>query len=61
MTATAAIHLVWVAAHLGHWYIGLPVYVGPIVLIVLAIKVSEWRERRRRRGSPDGPSSREPR
>jgi hypothetical protein len=55
VTGVAA--MVWIAAHLGHWYVGLPVYLGPIVLIVLAIKASEWRERRRRRKSPDGPSS----
>jgi hypothetical protein len=55
---TGAAAVVWIAAHLGHWYVGLPVYLGPIVLIVLAIKVSEWREKRRRRDSPDGPPPR---
>jgi hypothetical protein len=53
VTGVAA--FVWIAAHLGHWYVGLPVYMGPIVLIVVAIKVSEWREKRKRRESADGP------
>jgi hypothetical protein len=37
-----------ILAHLGHWYIGGPIFLSPVILIVVAIKISEWRERRRR-------------
>jgi anti-anti-sigma regulatory factor len=36
-----------VFAHLGHWYVGGPVFLGPVVLLIIAIKLNEWRERRR--------------
>lgn len=35
-------------AHLGHWYVGLPVYCGPLVLLVLWIKLGALRDKRRR-------------
>ena len=38
-----------ILAHLGHWYIGGPVYLSPVILVVVAIKISEWREKRRGR------------
>ncbi len=41
--------IVVVFAHLGHWYVGLPVYSSPVVAIYLWIKISEWRRRRRKR------------
>jgi anti-anti-sigma regulatory factor len=34
-------------AHLGHWYVGGPVFLGPVVLLFIAIKLNGWRERRR--------------
>ncbi len=44
-----------VLAHLGHWYIETPIYVGPIVAVVLWMRVHERRERRRaRRGDRPG-------
>jgi ABC-type transporter Mla MlaB component len=33
-------------AHLGHWYVSLPVFMGPTLLLVLALKLKTWRERR---------------
>jgi ABC-type transporter Mla MlaB component len=33
-------------AHLGHWYISLPVFMGPVLLLVIALKLQTWRERR---------------
>ena len=48
-----------VLAHLGHWYVGGPVFLGPVLLIVVFIKVSEWRERRRDRGAGPRPTTKE--
>ena len=39
-----------VFAHLGHWYVSLPVFGGPVVVIAMFVKLSERRERRRARG-----------
>lgn len=36
-----------VTAHLGHWYVGLPVYMGPVVLILAWLRYATWRDRRR--------------
>lgn len=36
-------------AHLGHWYVGLPVYLGPVVLIGAWLKWASWREQRAKR------------
>lgn len=33
-------------AHFGHWYVSLPVFMGPVLLLVIALKVQTWRERR---------------
>ncbi|MGN6371400.1 MAG: hypothetical protein ACTHM1_00165 [Solirubrobacteraceae bacterium] len=33
-------------AHLGHWYVSLPVFMGPVLLLLIALKVQTWRERR---------------
>lgn len=32
-------------AHLGHWYVSLPVFMGPALLLIVALKVQTWRER----------------
>lgn len=37
-------------AHLGHWYVSLPVFGGPVLVLALALKVQTWREAR---GGPD--------
>jgi ABC-type transporter Mla MlaB component len=31
-------------AHLGHWYVSLPVFMGPVLLLVIALKLQTWRE-----------------
>ncbi len=31
-------------AHLGHWYVSLPVFMGPVLLLVIALKIQTWRE-----------------
>ena len=36
-----------VFAHLGHWYVGVPVYFGPVALLIAWFKVGEWRDKRR--------------
>lgn len=36
-------------AHLGHWYVSLPVFGAPVVIVAIAVKVSERRERHRAR------------
>jgi adenosylmethionine-8-amino-7-oxononanoate aminotransferase len=33
-------------AHLGHWYVSLPVFMGPVLLLVIALKIQTWREQR---------------
>jgi ABC-type transporter Mla MlaB component len=38
-----------ILAHFGHWYISLPTFMAPVLLIVIGLKVSAWRERRRLR------------
>jgi ABC-type transporter Mla MlaB component len=35
-------------AHLGHWYVSLPVFMGPVVVLALALKVQTWREAHKR-------------
>ncbi|HEV3093569.1 MAG TPA: hypothetical protein VGY30_03545 [Solirubrobacteraceae bacterium] len=39
-------------AHLGHWYISLPIFMGPALLVVIALKVQTWRERDAAPGDP---------
>jgi hypothetical protein len=33
-------------AHLGHWYVSLPVFGGPVVVLAIALKIQTWRESR---------------
>jgi hypothetical protein len=35
-----------VFAHLGHWYVSLPVFGGPVLAVAIFVKVSQRRERR---------------
>jgi hypothetical protein len=37
-------------AHLGHWYVSLPVFGGPVLALGGAVAVSAWRDRRRTGG-----------
>jgi ABC-type transporter Mla MlaB component len=41
-------------AHLGHWYVSLPVFMGPVLLLALALKVQTWREGRQERDGAGG-------
>ena len=34
-------------AHLGHWYVSLPIFMGPVVVLAALVKLSSWRDRRR--------------
>jgi anti-anti-sigma regulatory factor len=38
-----------VFAHLGHWYVSLPVFGGPVLAVAIFVKLSQRRERRRLR------------
>jgi hypothetical protein len=44
-------------AHLGHWYVGLPVYLSPVVAVFLLLKASEWRDKKRKREAGETPPS----
>ncbi|HKR98515.1 MAG TPA: hypothetical protein VJU79_03270 [Candidatus Dormibacteraeota bacterium] len=36
-------------AHAGHVLIDLPIYLGPVIVLVAWFKVSQWRQKRRER------------
>ena len=36
-------------AHFGHWYVSLPVFMGPVVALFGYIYIGEWRNKRRER------------
>ena len=36
-------------AHFGHWYVSLPVFMGPVVVLLVWVYVGAWLERRRGR------------
>lgn len=39
-------------AHFGHWYVTI-LYMAPVVILVAALSLSSWREKRRKeRGDP---------
>jgi hypothetical protein len=35
-------------AHLGHWYVSLPIFLGPVLVLLAWVYVGDWLERRRR-------------
>jgi hypothetical protein len=39
--------LPFVIAHAGHALVDLSVFLGPVVLLLAAVKIAGWRERRR--------------
>jgi ABC-type transporter Mla MlaB component len=47
MTAIAQQTLAPPLAHLGHWYISLPLFMGPVLALAIALKLQTWRERHR--------------
>ena len=38
-----------VVAHFGHWYISLPVFLGPVVVLFAWVYADAWRQKRRKR------------
>ena len=36
-----------ILAHFGHWYISLPTFMGPVLMIAVWLKVTTWRDKRR--------------
>ena len=36
-------------AHLGHWYVSLPIFMGPVVALFAYIYIGEWRNKRKER------------
>lgn len=44
--------IVFIGAHFGHWYVSL-LYLGPVAVLVLALVLQSWRERRRARREDD--------
>jgi hypothetical protein len=44
--------LTTVFAHLGHLYVGLPIYMGPVFVLVAWIKIGNWRDKRREKRPP---------
>jgi len=42
-----------VLAHLGHWYVSLPIWLGPFVLLIGWAKFSDRRDRGKKRRTKD--------
>jgi hypothetical protein len=40
--------LIFPIAHFGHWYVTL-LYLGPVVILVIALSIQTWRDKRRDR------------
>jgi hypothetical protein len=34
-------------AHLGHWYVSLPVFLGPVVVLLAFVYIGDWRQKRK--------------
>ena len=45
-----------VLAHAGHVLIDLPIFLGPVIVIVMWLKIANWRDKRSaaRGGAPEG-------
>ena len=37
-------------AHLGHWYVSLPIFLGPVAVLVGWVYIGDWLDRRKRDG-----------
>jgi hypothetical protein len=48
MTAVALIPL----AHAGHVLVSLPIYLGPVILLIAGLKLADRRDKRRREAPP---------
>jgi len=42
-----------VLAHTGHWYVTLPIYLGPVVVLLAWVYYGDRRDRRKRDGGGD--------
>jgi hypothetical protein len=36
-----------VFAHTGHWYVSLPIFLGPVLVLVAWVYLGDWFERRK--------------
>ena len=43
-----------VFAHFGHWYVSLPVFLGPVAVLFAWVYVGDWLEKRKRGERHDG-------
>ena len=43
-------------AHLGHWYVSLPIWLGPFALLFGWAKIAERREKAKQRDAPPAPA-----
>jgi hypothetical protein len=34
-------------AHIGHWYVSLPIFLGPVAVLIAGVYIGDWRERRK--------------
>jgi hypothetical protein len=48
VAAVGGEHVIPPMAHAGHVLIDLPIYLGPVILLVAWFKIAEWRQKRRR-------------
>ncbi|MEA2352093.1 MAG: hypothetical protein QOG41_6 [Thermoleophilaceae bacterium] len=42
-----------VLAHLGHWYVSLPIFMGPVLLLFAWVYIGDRRDKRRERRTGD--------
>jgi hypothetical protein len=43
-----------VVAHTGHWYVSLPIFLGPVLVLLVWVYLGDWFDRRKRDGDePD--------
>jgi hypothetical protein len=55
---TATLATVLVLAHFGHWYISLPTYMTPVILIAGWAKWNDYKERKQKRKVKAGTKAR---
>jgi hypothetical protein len=49
VAAVGGEHVIPPLAHAGHVLVELPIYLGPVVLLIAWFKFSEWRHKRKER------------
>jgi hypothetical protein len=35
-------------AHIGHWYVSLPIFLGPVAVLLAWVYLGDWLDRRKR-------------